>query len=111
MVDAVNQWAALMLCLFTTAAAALSTAVLATPEASENVATMVLGAQMGKVDFACRLCNSPRNVPFSLGMAGEIRARRGHDGAVCVFRGLAPGRYALVVALLPDGEPDITRDF
>lgn len=96
---------------FLKAAAALSTALLATQAASEDVIVMVAGVEGQKGDVACRLYNSPRNFPFGRGTAGEDRTKRAAGTAACVFRGLAPGNYALVVALLPEGQADITRDF
>ncbi len=55
-----------------------------------------------------RLYNSARNFPFGRGAPGEVRTRRAAYGAACIFRGLAPGNYALVVALLPEGRAYIT---
>lgn len=105
--------------LFLTAAAAVSvfagaamgTAVPAAPLAGGDVTVILSGAQGMKGEAACRLYNSRRNFPYGKGTAGEVRTRRAADGTACVFRGLAPGRYALVVALLPEGQADITRDF
>ena len=104
--------------LFVTAAVALSalavatlgTAVPAAPPAGSDVTVILSGAQGMKGEAACRLYNGARNFPFGKGTAGEVRARRAADGTACIFRGLEPGNYALVVALLPEGQADITRD-
>lgn len=97
--------------LYVNAAAALSASLLAAPAASEDVTVIVSGAKGVKGDVACRLYNGPRNFPFGKGTAGEVRTRRTADGTACVLHGLAPGSYALVVALLPEDQADITRDF
>lgn len=43
-------------------------------------------------------------------IAGEVRSERSADGTACVFSNLVPGSYALVVATLPKGQDDVTRD-
>jgi uncharacterized protein (DUF2141 family) len=104
--------------LFVTAAAALcalagatlGNAVPAAPPAGGDITVILSGAQVMKGEAACRLYNSGRNFPFGKGTAGEVRTRRAADGTACIFRGLEPGNYALVVALLPEGQADITRD-
>jgi uncharacterized protein (DUF2141 family) len=96
--------------LCTIAGATLGTVAPAAPPAGGDVTVILLGAQHVRGDVACRLYNGARNFPFGKGTAGEVRTRRAADGTACVFRDLAPGRYALVVALLPEGQADITRD-
>jgi uncharacterized protein (DUF2141 family) len=80
------------------------------PVAGEDVIVLVDGAHGVPGEIACRLYNSPRNFPFGTGTAGAVRSRRGDDGTACILRNLAPGNYALVAALLPDGQDDVTRD-
>ncbi len=104
--------------LFVTAAAALcalagatlGTAVPAASSAGGDVTVILSGAQGMTEEAACRLYNGARNFPFGKGTAGEVRTRLAADGTACIFRGLEPGSYALVVALLPEGQADITRD-
>lgn len=86
-------------------------ALSATPALAEDLVVMVSGAQEVPGEIACRLYNSPRNFPFGKGTAGEVRRSRSADGTGCVFRNLEPGSYALVVAVLPKGQNDVTRDF
>lgn len=105
--------------LFVTAAAALialagapfGTAAPAEPPVRGDLTVILSGAQGMKGEAACRLYNGARNFPFGKGTVGEVRTRHAADGTACVFRGLAPGSYALVVAVLPEGQADITRDF
>lgn len=93
------------------AGATLGAAVPAAPPTGGDVTVILSGAQGVTDEAACRLYNGARNFPFGKGTAGEVRTRRAADGTACVFRGLAPGRYALVAALLPEGQADISRDF
>jgi uncharacterized protein (DUF2141 family) len=86
-------------------------ALAAFPALAEDVIVVVAGAADVPGEVACRLYDSPRNFPFGKGAAGEVRSRRGADGTACVFRDLAPGQYALVAAILPKGQDDVTRDF
>jgi uncharacterized protein (DUF2141 family) len=86
-------------------------ALAAFPALAEDVIVVVAGAADVPGEVACRLHDSPRNFPFGKGAAGEVRSRRGADGTACVFRDLAPGQYALVAAILPKGQDDVTRDF
>ena len=85
-------------------------ALAASPAQADDVIVKVSGAQNIPGEVACRLYNSPRNFPFGKGSAGEVRSERSADGTACVFRNLAPGSYALVVAILPKGQDDVTRD-
>lgn len=78
---------------------------------AEDVIVVVDGSQDVQGDIACRLYSGPRNFPFGAGTAGEVRASRSSDGTACIFRGVSAGNYALVVAILPRGQNDITRDF
>lgn len=91
--------------------AALAAVSVASPAMAEDVTVMISGAQGVDGEVACRLYRGPRNFPFGKGTAGEVRTRRTTDAAGCVFRDLAPGSYALVVAILPPQQADITRDF
>lgn len=100
--------AATALCALGTAA--LGTAAPAAPPAGGDVTVILSGAQGTNGEAACRLYKGARNFPFGKGTAGEVRTRRAADGTACIFRGLEPGNYALVVALLPEGQADITRD-
>jgi uncharacterized protein (DUF2141 family) len=85
-------------------------ALTAYPVLADDVIVTVSGAQDIAGEVACRLYNSPRNFPFGKGSAGEVRSERSADGTACVFSNLVPGSYALVVAILPKGQDDVTRD-
>ncbi len=82
----------------------------ASPVLADDVIVMVSGAQNISGEVACRLYDSPRNFPFGKGSAGEVRSVQSADGTACIFRDLAPGNYALVAAILPKGQDDVTRD-
>ncbi len=82
----------------------------ASPALAEDVVVTVSGARDVPGEVACRLYDSPRNFPFGKGTAGEVRSGRSADGTACVFRNLVPGSYALVAAILPKGQDDVTRD-
>jgi uncharacterized protein (DUF2141 family) len=81
------------------------------PVLAEDVVVTVAGARDISDEVACRLYSGPRNFPFGKGTAGEVRTARSADGTACIFSNLAPGSYALVAALLPKGQDDVTRDF
>lgn len=98
--------------LFRVCAAGCIAAAAAPPVLAEDVVATVTGARDAPGEVACRLYSGPRNFPFGKGTAGEVRGPRTTDGtAGCIFRNLAPGTYALVVAILPKGQDDVARDF
>lgn len=92
-------------------AVSCSAALAASPVLAEDVIVTVSGARDAPGEVACRLYDSPRNFPFGKGTAGEVRSGRSADGTACIFRNLAPGSYALVAAILPRGQDDVTRDW
>jgi uncharacterized protein (DUF2141 family) len=84
--------------------------VAAAPASAEEIVVTVTGSEQVSGEIACRLYSGPRNFPYKAGTAGEARVVRRADGAACTFTNIPPGNYALVVALLPKGQEDITRD-
>lgn len=96
--------------LFRICAVPCAATLAASPALAEDVIVAVSGAREVPGEVACRLYNGPRNFPFGRGSAGEVRSERRADGTACIFRDLAPGTYALVAAILPRGQDDVTRD-
>lgn len=87
-------------------------ALLLGPEAmAEDVIVTVTGVTAVEGEVACRLYNGPRNFPFGKGTAGQVRMARGAEGTACSFSNVAPGTFAVVAALLPKGQDDVSRDF
>lgn len=74
------------------------------------VIVTVTGVQGLPGEVACRLFHGPRSFPFGKATAGEARTARRTDGPACTFSNLAPGSYAIAVALLPKDQDRVTRD-
>lgn len=86
-------------------------ALAAGPIGAEDVIVTVEGAHNIPGEVACRFYDSSGNFPFGKATSGEVRSGRSADSTACAFRNLAPGSYALVAAILPKGQDDVTRNF
>ncbi|QJQ33139.1 DUF2141 domain-containing protein [Sphingomonas lacunae] len=80
------------------------------PAIAEELVVSVSGAENVPGNIACRLFAGPRNFPNGAATAGQQSVQRQRNGESCRFRNLAPGSYALVVAVLPPDQEDVTRD-
>lgn len=89
---------------------AISLAFAISPAKAEEIIVTVTGAESTNGNIGCRLFAGPRNFPNGRATAGEQSVPRGRGGEACRFKNLAPGTYALVVAALPDGQEEVTRD-
>jgi uncharacterized protein (DUF2141 family) len=85
-------------------------ALTASPIMAQEIVVTVTGAEGSTGTIGCRLFAGPRNFPNGRATAGEQSVARGPDGEACRFKNLAPGTYALVVAALPEGQEEVTRD-
>lgn len=80
------------------------------PAFAQEVVVVVSGAETTAGNVACRLFAGPRNFPNGAATAGQQIVSRQRNGEACRFRNLSPGTYALVVALLPAGQEEVSRD-
>jgi uncharacterized protein (DUF2141 family) len=77
---------------------------------AQGVVVTFSGAEDFAGDIACRLFSGPKNFPNGSATAGQQRLARKKGGGACRFSNLAPGKYALVAAVLPPGLNDVTTD-
>ncbi len=80
------------------------------PTMAQEVVVSVTGAENAPGNIACRLFAGPRNFPNGAATAGQQSVPRQRNGESCRFRNLTPGTYALVVAVLPAGQEEVSRD-